>query len=76
MVFLLIPPSTFAPDSSGIYGIDATPVLYTPSSIAIAHLIPAKAGIQKDPGFRVKPGMTNYIRIMSSCILITIYQNK
>ncbi len=29
----------------------------------------AKAGIQKGTGFRVKPGMTNYIRLMSSCII-------
>jgi hypothetical protein len=29
--------------------------------IAIKQVIPAKAGIQKRTGFRVKPGMTNYI---------------
>src|SRR4030042_7010542 len=31
-------------------------------------VIPAKAGIQKSTGFRVKPGMTNCIRLMSSCM--------
>jgi hypothetical protein len=31
-------------------------------------VIPAKAGIQKNTGFRVKPGMTNSIRLMSSWI--------
>jgi len=28
-------------------------------------VIPANAGIQKKTGFRVKPGMTNCIRLMS-----------
>ena len=28
-------------------------------------VIPAKAGIQKSAGFRVKPGMTNCIRFIS-----------
>jgi len=29
----------------------------------------AKAGIQENTGFGVKPGMTNYIIPMSSCIV-------
>jgi len=28
----------------------------------IFHVIPAKAGIQINPGFRVKPGMTDILR--------------
>jgi len=32
-------------------------------------VIPAKAGIQDNTGFRVKPGMTNYTGLMSSCII-------
>jgi hypothetical protein len=32
-------------------------------------VIPAKAGIQDNTGFRVKPGMTNYTDLMSSCII-------
>jgi len=36
--------------------------------MATKGVIPAKAGIQKNTGFRVKPGMTNSIRLMSSCI--------
>ena len=34
------------------------------------QVIPAEAGIQEITGFRVKPGMTIGIRLMSSCILI------
>ena len=49
---------------------------YTATSIAAKDVIPAKAGIQKSTGFPrikygaglVKPGMTNYIRLMSPCI--------
>ncbi len=33
--------------------------LYTATEIASTSVIPAKAGIHKNPGFRVKPGMTN-----------------
>jgi len=33
-------------------------------------VIPATAGIQKSPGFRVKPGMTNWIRFISSWIVL------
>jgi hypothetical protein len=34
-------------------------LLYTASLITTKHVIPAKAGIQKNTGFRVKPGMTD-----------------
>ena len=30
-----------------------------------SEVIPAKAGIQENTGFRVKPGMTNYTGLMS-----------
>ena len=33
------------------------------------EVIPAKAGIQENTGFRVKPGMTNYIGLMSLCVV-------
>jgi hypothetical protein len=46
-------------------------VLYTATLITAKSVIPAKAGIQKNTGFRVKPGMTNYIRLMSLCITLT-----
>jgi hypothetical protein len=39
--------------------------LYTATLIAQKGVIPAKAGIQKSTGFRVKPGMTNCIRLVS-----------
>jgi len=42
--------------------------LYTATLIPAKGVIPAKAGIQKNTGFRVKPGMTNYMRLISSCI--------
>jgi hypothetical protein len=42
--------------------------LYTASLISTEHVIPAKAGIQENTGFRVKPGMTNCTRFTSSCI--------
>jgi hypothetical protein len=49
-----------------------TAKLYTASLITTAHVIPAKAvrlrRTERKPGFRVKPGMTNCIRLMSSCI--------
>jgi len=35
---------------------------------SIHNVIPAKAGIQKNTGFRVRPGMTIWKRFMSSCI--------
>jgi hypothetical protein len=41
--------------------------LYTATLIKAMAVIPA-AGIQKNTGFRVKPGMTNSIRLMSSYI--------
>ena len=41
--------------------------LYTATLIIAKAVIPAKAGIQKNTGFRVEPGMTNRIRLMSSC---------
>ena len=43
-------------------------LLYTASLITTKHVIPAKAGIQENTGFRVKPGMTNWLRFMSLCI--------
>jgi hypothetical protein len=46
-------------------------VLYTTTLITAKSVIPAKAGIQKNTGFRVKPGMTIYLRLMSSCISLT-----
>jgi hypothetical protein len=33
--------------------------LYAATLITAKEVIPAKAGIQKNTGFRVKPGMTN-----------------
>ena len=44
------------------------PILYTATLIKATHVIPAKAGIQGNTGFRVKPGMTNWLRCMSLCI--------
>ena len=43
--------------------------LYTAKLIILDVVIPAKAGIQKNTGFRVKPGMTNSVKLMSSCII-------
>jgi len=43
-------------------------MLHIASLITTEHVIPAKAGIQENTGFRVKPGMTNWIRLMSLCI--------
>jgi hypothetical protein len=43
-------------------------ILYTATLIMTKDVIPAKAGIQENTGFRVKPGMTNWIRFMSSCL--------
>jgi len=34
--------------------------LYATTLITEKDVIPAKAGIQENTGFRVKPGMTNY----------------
>lgn len=36
------------------------------SFITIKSVIHAKAGIQKKTGFRIKPGMTNRIRLLSA----------
>ena len=55
-------------------------ILYTATLITAKGVIPAKAGIQppaheglwpggKITGFRVKPGMTDCVRLMSSCII-------
>ncbi len=46
-------------------------VLYTTLFITTKRVIPVKAGIQKDPGFRIKSGMTNSISLMFSCIAFT-----
>jgi hypothetical protein len=43
--------------------------LYTATLIIAKGVIPAKAGIQKKTGFRVKPGMTDRKRLMSSYII-------
>jgi hypothetical protein len=51
-------------------------ILYTATLIMTKDVIPAKAGIQENTGFprikygagSVKPGMTNWIRFMSSCL--------
>jgi hypothetical protein len=44
----------------------SSPVLLSTTTF----VIPAKAGIQKNNiGFRVRPGMTNYIRLMSLCVI-------
>ena len=42
--------------------------LHTATLIVTKDVIPAKAGIQDNAGFRVKPGMTNGIGLMSPCI--------
>jgi predicted nucleic acid-binding protein len=47
--------------------------LYTATLIAAKGVIPAKAGIQENTGFRVKPGMTNCVRFMSSCVVVGIF---
>jgi hypothetical protein len=39
-------------------------VIFSPHSLPLHGVIPAKAGIQKSNGFRVKPGMTKCIRLM------------
>jgi hypothetical protein len=39
-------------------------ILHTASLITTEHVIPAEAGIQKNTGFRVKPGMTNRLIFM------------
>jgi len=44
-------------------------LLCTTTLIAAKGVIPAKAGIQKDTRFRVKPGMTNRKGPISSCII-------
>jgi len=44
--------------------------LNTATLIIPKAVIPAKAGIQKNTRFRVKPGMTNRIRLISSCISV------
>jgi hypothetical protein len=61
-------------------------ILYTASLITAEHVIPAKAGIQENTGFPrikypvsstgqakaglVKPGMTNQLRFILSCIVL------
>jgi hypothetical protein len=42
--------------------------LYTATLIIAKGVIPVKPGIQKITGFQVKPGMTDCVRLMSSCI--------
>jgi hypothetical protein len=38
------------------------------TSVTEKLVIPAEAGIQKKTGFRVKPGMTDWTRLISACI--------
>ena len=61
--------------NTGVYG--AGGILYTASLIRLVseyldrgyeYVIPAEAGIQKNTGFRVKPGMTDSCKLMSLCI--------
>lgn len=47
-------------------------ILYPATLITSNVAIPAKAGIQKNTGFRAKPGMTNQIRPMSLYIICTL----
>jgi len=42
--------------------------LYKTSLITTTRVIPAKAGIQKNSGFRVKLGMTDYTRLLPPCM--------
>ena len=42
--------------------------LYMTTLVGPGRVIPAKAGIQKDAGFQVKPGMTISGKFMSLCI--------
>jgi hypothetical protein len=49
-------------------GGERTIKLLTTAFITPKGVIPEKAGIQRRIGFRVKPGMTKYMRPMSSCI--------
>ena len=49
-------------------------ILYTATLITAKAVIPAKAGIQENTRFRVEPGMTNRIRLMSSCIKDRVYK--
>jgi hypothetical protein len=43
-------------------------LFYVVTLIAPKGVIPAKAGIQEKTGFRVKPGMTDGIRLISLCM--------
>jgi hypothetical protein len=47
---------------------------YTAPFITANGVIPAEAGIGKNSGFRVKPGMASCIRLMSSCINLTVHK--
>jgi hypothetical protein len=55
--------------------------LYTATLITAKAVIPEKTGIQKNTGFPrikygaglVEPGMTNRIRLMSSCIILLFF---
>jgi len=40
------------------------------SLITASLVIPAKTGIQKKPGFLVKPGMTTYMSLASSSVFL------
>jgi hypothetical protein len=42
-------------------------LIFATTSVAAKGVIPAKAGIQKNTGFRVKPGMTTRIRLLLPC---------
>lgn len=43
------------------------------SLIRYEYVIPAKAGIQKNTGFRVKPGMTEICKFMLLCIITEMH---
>jgi hypothetical protein len=45
-------------------------LFYIVTLIAPKGVIPAKAGIQEKTGFRVKPGMTDGIRLISLCMFM------
>jgi len=49
--------------------------LYAATLINAESVIPAKAGIQKKSGFRVKPEMTNGAGLMSLCISQVVQSN-
>jgi len=53
-----------------LFGIDLKEAshLYPAPLLAVKAILPPRAKIQKDAGFRVKPGMTNHTRLVWSRI--------